>query len=67
MCSQDWETSGLSSKAKDTSEHFTNGNRNISIKELAKRFLITEPAIAYSVRRGQKIAQEKGWLLVEGE
>jgi putative transposase len=37
----------------------------ISMKELAKRFLITEPAIGYSVRRGQKIVQEKGWTLLE--
>jgi hypothetical protein len=52
MCSQDWEASEPASKAKDTSEHFTTGNLNISMKELAVRFLITEPAIGYSVRRG---------------
>jgi len=39
----------------------------ISMKELAERFSITEPAISYSVRRGRKIAQEKGWVLLEGE
>ncbi len=37
----------------------------ISMKELAQRFLISEPAISYSVRRGRKIAQEKGWTLIE--
>jgi putative transposase len=39
----------------------------ISMKELARRFSITEPAVSYSVRRGQKIAQDKGWGLLEGE
>ncbi len=38
----------------------------IPLKELSERFSITEPAIGYSVRRGQKIAQEKGWVLLEG-
>jgi REP element-mobilizing transposase RayT len=39
----------------------------ISMKILAERFSITEPAIGYSVRRGQKIAEEKGWVLIERE
>ncbi len=38
-----------------------------SMKALVTRFSITEPAISYSVRKGQKIAQEKGWTLLEGE
>jgi hypothetical protein len=37
------------------------------MKALAERFSITEPAISYSVGRGQKIAQEKGWTLLEGD
>jgi putative transposase len=34
-----------------------------SLKVLAERFSITGPAIGYSVRRGQKIIEEKGWTL----
>jgi hypothetical protein len=33
----------------------------------AERFSITPPAIGYSVRRGLKIALEKGWTLREEE
>jgi hypothetical protein len=35
------------------------------MKALSGKFSITGPAIGYSVRRGQKIAQEKGWTLLE--
>jgi len=37
------------------------------MKELAVRFSITGPAIGYSVRRGHKIAHEKGWVLFESQ
>ena len=34
-------------------------------KALAERFSLTEPAISYAVRRGQRIAREKGYKLLE--
>jgi hypothetical protein len=34
-------------------------------KALAERFCLTAPAISYAVRRGQKIALEKGYELLE--
>jgi hypothetical protein len=37
----------------------------LSQKALADRFSVTEAAISYAVRRGQKIAQEKGYKLLE--
>jgi REP element-mobilizing transposase RayT len=36
----------------------------ISLKELAEKFLITEPAIAYSAKKGEKIARQRGWTLL---
>jgi len=35
-------------------------------KELSERFSLTEPAVAYAVRRGQRIAEENGYKLWEG-
>jgi putative transposase len=35
------------------------------MKVLAERFSITEPAIGYSVKKGEKIAEERGWTLRE--
>jgi putative transposase len=37
-----------------------------SQKALADRFSVTEPAITYAVRRGEKIAREHGYSLLEG-
>jgi DNA-binding MarR family transcriptional regulator len=34
-------------------------------KALAERFSLTAPAISYAVRRGQRIAREKGYKLLE--
>jgi len=53
--------------ARSTFCYFAVRELGISMKELAVRFSITEPAISYSVRRGQKIAQEKGWVLLESQ
>jgi putative transposase len=39
----------------------------IPMKALAEKFSLTGPAIGYSVKRGEKIAQERGWTLCEGE
>ena len=35
-------------------------------KELSERFSLSEPAVAYAVRRGQRIAEENGYKLWEG-
>ena len=32
---------------------------------LTERFRMSQPAITYAVRRGQKIAREKGYRLIE--
>jgi putative transposase len=53
--------------ARSTFCYFAVRELGVSMKELAVRFSITEPAIGYSVRRGQKIAQEKGWVLLESQ
>jgi hypothetical protein len=34
-------------------------------KALVERFSLTEPAISYAVRRGQRIATERGYKLLE--
>jgi chromosomal replication initiation ATPase DnaA len=34
-------------------------------KALAERFSLTEPAISYAVRRGERIARERGYKLME--
>jgi REP element-mobilizing transposase RayT len=39
----------------------------LSQKELAERFSLSEPAIAYAVRRGRKTAKEEGYDLREEE
>jgi hypothetical protein len=36
----------------------------ISQKALAERFSLTEPAICYALRRGQKLAKERGYELL---
>jgi chromosomal replication initiation ATPase DnaA len=36
----------------------------ISQKSLAGRFSLTEPAICYALRRGQKLAKERGYELL---
>jgi chromosomal replication initiation ATPase DnaA len=51
--------------ARSTFCYFAVRELGISLKELALRFSITEPAIGYSVRRGQKIVQDKGWVLLD--
>ncbi len=35
-------------------------------KELSERFSLSEPAVTYAVRRGQRIAEENGYKLGEG-
>ena len=37
----------------------------ISMKSLADRFGLTEPSIGYAVRRGHKIAHERGYSLLD--
>jgi len=39
----------------------------VPMKELAERFSMTGPAVGYSVKRGEKIVQERGWTLLEPE
>ena len=38
----------------------------ISMTAVAPRFSLTDVAIGYAVARGQKIAREKGYVMVEG-
>jgi hypothetical protein len=38
----------------------------ISMTALAPRFSLTAAAIGYAAARGQKIAREKGYVMVEG-
>jgi hypothetical protein len=38
----------------------------ISMTALAPRFSLTDVAIGYAVAKGQKIAREKGYIMVEG-
>ena len=35
-------------------------------KELAERFSLSEPTIAYAVKKGQRFAEERGYRLWEG-
>jgi chromosomal replication initiation ATPase DnaA len=41
------------------------GELGVPQKSLAERFSLTEPAISYAVRRGQRIAQERHYKLLE--
>jgi hypothetical protein len=46
-------------------EKYRNKRNYVPLVPLAERFSLTEPAISYAVRRGQRIAREKGYKLLE--
>jgi predicted transcriptional regulator len=45
---------------------WVNTELGMSMTDIAKRLGLTQPAVSIAVRRGEKIAREKGYRLVVG-
>ena len=54
-------------KARSLFCHWAVNELGVSLTELARRIGISVPAIGYSVQRGEMIAKENGFQLMESE